>query len=844
IMITLSWYLLKVIICSGILCGYYFLALRNKAFHRWNRFYILAAIIISLLAPVMKINIFQNDADKGTVVHVLQTISYGDEAVIEYSRNNQFHLSTHNLGEVAYVLVSAIFLAIFFVSLYKIKRLRKKYPETKIEEVSFINTNAKGTPFSFFNSIFWNNAIDLHSKSGQQIFNHEIAHVKEKHSYDKIFMNIVLIFFWINPFFWLMRKELYMIHEFIADKEALEDSDVSAFAEMVLQTVYPGQKFSLNNQFFYSPLKRRIMMLAKNKNPKVSYISRLLVLPLTALVFFAFTLKVKNGSNNLYKGKTITVIIDAGHGGNDNGAIFNGIKEKDINLSIAQKIADLNSNPNLKIILSRDDDQNISLKDRLKFSNTNNADLFISIHTNATVNNEQLNGFSVLIGRNNTEQDQLLGSALINELKKSYKTEDKIETRDRGVWILNHNVCPAAIVECGFLSNSGDAAFINNSDDQEKIAENILNAINIYASSEENSVSKSAPLVVNNSPGAPVIKDSIPSMNYKGKKVTGLLVNDLRNTVNVTYDDGSKEMISKEEADKRGFVLPPPPPPGLPPSYFKSNALFVIDGKISTNQKAKEIDPKNIESINILKEKKGIDKYGQKGKNGVIEIITKNKNYSVSGNTDTLYMSGSSSFPIKSDLKIKSKVAYISSKFPDGTLIFADGKEISQDEMKDIPPNTIQSVKVLKGESVEKKYGEKGKNGAIEITTKSHIPLNTLLIVDGKELPREDLDKIQPTDIESISVLKDKSATKKYGIAGKDGVIEITTKKNLPMLTLIDTIPKKVYIKVENEASFPGGLQAWSKYISKAIQDSISNFTEADYGTCLIRFIVNTDGRV
>lgn len=210
-MITLAWYLLKVIICSGILCGYYFLALRNKVFHRWNRFYLLAAIIISLLAPIMKIDILQNNEDKGTVVQMLQTISYGDEAVIEYSKSNGFQINTQNVVEMAYLLVCAIFLFLFFVSIYKIKTLRKKYPETKIDDISFINTNAKGTPFSFFKSIFWNNAIDLHSKPGQQIFNHEIAHVKEKHSYDKFFMNLVLIFFWINPFFWLMRKELYMI---------------------------------------------------------------------------------------------------------------------------------------------------------------------------------------------------------------------------------------------------------------------------------------------------------------------------------------------------------------------------------------------------------------------------------------------------------------------------------------------------------------------------------------------------------------------------------------------------------------------------------------------------------
>ncbi|HET7116376.1 MAG TPA: N-acetylmuramoyl-L-alanine amidase, partial [Hanamia sp.] len=399
-MITIAWYLLKVIICSGILCGYYFLALRNKAFHRWNRFYILAAIVISLLVPIMKINIFQNGEDKGTVVQMLQTISYGDEAVIEYGRNNGFQITTQNLVESTYLLISAIFLFIFFLSLFKIARLKKKYPETKIEDISFINTNARGTPFSFLKSIFWNNAIDLHSRPGQQIFNHEIAHIKEKHSYDKIFMNIVLIFFWINPFFWLMRKELYMIHEFIADKEALEDSDINAFAEMILQTVYPGQNFSFTNNFFYSPLKRRILMLTKNKNPKVSYISRLLVLPLAAIVFFAFTLKVKNRNLNFYDGKTITVVIDAGHGGMDNGAVStDGVKEKDITLAIAKKIAGLNSNPHIKIVLSRDNDQTIPVKDRVVFAKNNKADLFISIHVNASTD-EQLNGFSVLIVKN------------------------------------------------------------------------------------------------------------------------------------------------------------------------------------------------------------------------------------------------------------------------------------------------------------------------------------------------------------------------------------------------------------------------------------------------------------
>ena len=749
-MITLAWYLLKVTICSGILCGYYFLALRNKVFHRWNRFYLLAAVVISLLAPIIKIDIFQKNEDQGTVVQMLQTISYGDEAVIEYNRNSGFQLNTENLAEGAYLLICMVFLTIFFVSLFKIKRLRKKFPETRIEDVSFINTNAKGTPFSFFKSIFWNDAIDLHSRPGQQIFNHEVAHVKEKHSYDKIFMNLVLVFFWINPFFWLMRKELYMIHEFVADKEALEDSDINAFAEMILQTVYPGQNFSITNNFFYSPIKRRIFMLTKNKNPKVNYASRLLVLPLAAIVFFAFTLKIRSADRiNPYDGKRITVVIDAGHGGLDNGATVNGRNEKDITLSLAKKIAAINSNDKINILLSRDNDHMISVKDRVLFAKEKKADLFISLHLNSS-ENKQSDGFSVLIDKENSRKNLLLGSALIDELKKSYKTEEKIGLRKNGVWVLDEDVCPAALIECGYLSNSTDEAFITNSGNQEKIAINILNAIANYAI--QNRLTKA-------------IVDTIPDMHYQNKKVTGLAVQTKTNNVKVTYDDGSTEVISKEEANRRGFILPPSPP-ALPSHYLQSKALFVINGKIATSKEAKSIDANEIKSINIIKDGEATSKYGEKGKNGVIEVTTKNK---------------SIIFEVKADS------AY--DKISPETLIFVDGKEISKGGLKNIPPNSIESITVLKKESGQLKYGEKGKNGVIEIITK-------------------------PFDVQSDT--------------GKQR----------------DTIPDKVFTKVETEASFPGGPQTWVKYITRQIQASIDTFTNADYGTCVIRFIVDKDGNV
>ena len=295
-MIVISWYILKVLIVSGILTGYYFVALKDKVFHRWNRFYLLLTVCLSLLLPFVSINIFSVAAEQGNIIKALQTITMQDEIVIEMGRKSA--MSANMLLMYGYLLISLFFVARLISSFIQIENIRKRYPNAKVNGINFINTDEKGTPFSFFNDIFWNRSIDLHTTPGQQIFNHEVAHITEKHTYDKIFMNIILLFFWINPFFWIIRKELNMIHEFIADKMALEDGDTKAFAEMILSSVFTRQQFAITNHFFYSPIKRRLLMLTKNKHTKVNYISRLLVLPLAAIVFVGISCKVKTDTES------------------------------------------------------------------------------------------------------------------------------------------------------------------------------------------------------------------------------------------------------------------------------------------------------------------------------------------------------------------------------------------------------------------------------------------------------------------------------------------------------------------------------------------------------------------
>ena len=387
-MLAFAYYLLKVIICSAVLFGYYWFFLRNKVFHAYNRFYLLAIIVLSIGLPVIKFNIFHETANRTTVVKMLQVVTAGDDYMDEIiiGAPTKSNLSFVDYLPFLYTIISAIFLIMLAHMLISIFTLLKANEKINVENVHFINTDAaKGTPFSFFKYIFWNKQIDINSPCGIKIFKHEIAHVQERHSWDKMFINIILVVFWSNPVFWLIRKELSMIHEFIADKQAVEDGDTAAFAAMILQATYPQKNFYITNNFFFSPIKRRLMMLTRNQHPRMNYISRLLALPLLVIVFSAFTIKIaekidKGYASNKLSNKII-VVLDAGHGGQDKGAINkDGITEKDLTLQLIKKIKALNTDENIQIILSRDNDVYASPRAKADFAKTNNADMFISIH--------------------------------------------------------------------------------------------------------------------------------------------------------------------------------------------------------------------------------------------------------------------------------------------------------------------------------------------------------------------------------------------------------------------------------------------------------------------------------
>lgn len=229
------------------------------------------------------------------------------------------------------------------------------------------------------------------------------------------------------------------------------------------------------------------------------------------------------------------VVLDAGHGGHDTGAVDNGAKEKDINLGVARKVAKLvrKKLKNSKVVMTRDDDTFVSLQERANIANRNRANLFVSIHSNSVdksnPNRKTVSGASVYALGLHKDQSNLkvaMRENAVIELENNYKqkysgfdpSKDesyiifemsqkknlgnslkfanaaqkqlvKVAGRaDRGVkqagfWVLWATSMPSVLIELDFICNPQSAAFMNSEEGQEKLAEAIYNAIVTYSDS-------------------------------------------------------------------------------------------------------------------------------------------------------------------------------------------------------------------------------------------------------------------------------------------------------------------------------------------------------------------------
>lgn len=175
-----------------------------------------------------------------------------------------------------------------------------------------------------------------------------------------------------------------------------------------------------------------------------------------------------------------TVVLDPGHGGSDNGAYYGGIAEKTINLKIAKKVKEILEKYDIKVYMTRTNDVTTSLATRTSLANSINADLYISIHSNA-IANSSIKGTEILYKQNSLVQDDVSNKTLAQNLSNS--VSEYAGTYKRGLinrtnlYVLNRTTMPAALVEVGYMTNTSDLKNLKNENFRNKAAEGIADGI-------------------------------------------------------------------------------------------------------------------------------------------------------------------------------------------------------------------------------------------------------------------------------------------------------------------------------------------------------------------------------
>ncbi|MFL0206250.1 M56 family metallopeptidase [Aquirufa sp. 2-AUSEE-184A6] len=295
-------YLLKSMIYAGIFFGYYSLFLKNTIYHSYNRYYLLASMALSVVFPMVHLTLGVYE-EEVAATPALKYLMYSSSAPVQ-----EAHIPWEMM---AMGVISVLLLSYLAYSVLRIFRLKAIHSKTQMGDFTFIETDLEEAPFSFFSNLFWKKSISIEEENGQKMLQHELVHIRQKHTWDRLFSQFICAIFWMNPFNWIIQKELQNIHEFIADRDAVGTGEVDAFAKMLLQTYYGNHFLNPSHSFYYSSIKRRIIMLTTSKTPTYAYLRKVAVLPLFAisLIVISFQLSAQKPKSKKEEAAQFTVTM-------------------------------------------------------------------------------------------------------------------------------------------------------------------------------------------------------------------------------------------------------------------------------------------------------------------------------------------------------------------------------------------------------------------------------------------------------------------------------------------------------------------------------------------------------
>ncbi|WP_264535976.1 M56 family metallopeptidase [Flavobacterium sp. N1736] len=282
-------YLLKSGILLLIFYAVYKLWLENEKMFRFNRAYLLFSLVFSFVIPLQLISFRQTTSNKIALFQL-------NELVIQKSTKNLEKISSNDfvlvfIG-VVYSFIVLLLIARFFLNLYSFYKRIKNSEVQFIAGEKIIVVDEPILPHSFWKSIFINKNAFENSKIPLELIAHEKAHLKQKHTLDVLFIEVLQIVFWFNPLLVFYKKAIKLNHEFLADEAVNKQfGAVKSYQSLLLDFVSNKNTISLASNINYLITKKRLLMMTKKESPIAVVFKTCTICAVYVLLLFVFSTK-------------------------------------------------------------------------------------------------------------------------------------------------------------------------------------------------------------------------------------------------------------------------------------------------------------------------------------------------------------------------------------------------------------------------------------------------------------------------------------------------------------------------------------------------------------------------
>lgn len=282
-------YLLKLSVGFGIICLFYQLVLKGLTFYKWNRFYLLGYSLLCFFIPLINISevVQQHDANVYKALDLIPSIIPRNAAPFVAIQGGRHSWSLTDLLFIVFITGIVIMTVRLVIQFMALMHLIKKAELVSNEEIRLYQVNSRIIPFAFGKSIFMNRQLH-EAKDIEEIIRHEFVHIRQKHSIDIMWAELLCVLNWYNPFVWWIRSSIKQNLEYLADNKVLQDGIDKKQYQYLLLKVLGDHQFAIAHPFNFSSLKKRIAMMNKMKNTRIHLLKFLFIMPLITVMIMAF----------------------------------------------------------------------------------------------------------------------------------------------------------------------------------------------------------------------------------------------------------------------------------------------------------------------------------------------------------------------------------------------------------------------------------------------------------------------------------------------------------------------------------------------------------------------------